>query len=446
MRNTTLARLWHDRRGAELVEVLVVLAIIALGGLAAMRALSGSVGKSSDVMAARIVAMDGSGAGGAGWDLPAKSSPQPSVTSASTDKPNAFLNGAWSGFKNAVGGLLPDIGVPNLEPSLNFARALASPVNQALTISAGQLVGAISWGDVLETGGDLLGRAKDVVVEVAEGGAALGTGVVVGALGLLGIPLDNALNLEDADWEDQLLYGIGQVLGGSAETFLGGGIIAASIGGGGALCLAGFAAAGVGEIATCPVGGGIAIEGTIAGAAVAANGLVGVWNGGDDIRQALSRADSTSSGGTSGSRSEPLPKGDPDPNATARGTPEEIDPRASSQKQRNVRRQNDSADVLAREGYDIEHNSVAKPNGKVPDYRISGEYVDHLNPSTGSVEQALKGIKEKIAEGQVDRVVVRLDDTSLSIDDVRGILQRKPVSGLKEVIFIKDGQVVSYVP
>ena len=145
-------------------------------------------------------------------------------------------------------------------------------------------------------------------------------------------------------------------------------------------------------------------------------------------------------------RAKPLPKGPPNPNAKARGTPE-TDPHASSAKRRDLDRQNDSADRLAREGYDIEHNKEVKANGRAPDYKISGEYADHVNVRSDNVDQARTSISKKVRPPtQADRIVARLDDTSLSAEDVQGVLERKPVKGLKEVIFIKDDVVTSYVP
>lgn len=140
-----------------------------------------------------------------------------------------------------------------------------------------------------------------------------------------------------------------------------------------------------------------------------------------------------------------LPKGPRNPNAKARGTPENASG-ASSAKRRDVAQQNDSADRLAREGYDIEHNEDVKPNGKQPDYKISDEYVDHLNVKSNNVDQARNAISDKVKTEQADRLAVRLDDSKLSAEDVQGRLERRPVNGLKEVIFIKNDAVTSYVP
>lgn len=143
-------------------------------------------------------------------------------------------------------------------------------------------------------------------------------------------------------------------------------------------------------------------------------------------------------------KAEPLKKGPPNPDATARGTPETA-PRAPKRKQEDLARQNDSADMLAKEGYDVEHNQEVKPNGKVPDYKVNGEYVDHFNARSSNPDSVRNTISDKVP-AQADRLAVRLDDTTLSAEDVQGVLERKPVTGLKEVIFIKDGVVTSYVP
>lgn len=107
-----------------------------------------------------------------------------------------------------------------------------------------------------------------------------------------------------------------------------------------------------------------------------------------------------------------------------------------------MRRQNESADFLADQGFDIEHNSVPNASGKVPDYKLRGKDCDHFNVRSGNPEQARKGISDKISEYQAERIVVRLDDSILTPDDVLGILERKPIASLKELIIIKNGQYV----
>ena len=138
------------------------------------------------------------------------------------------------------------------------------------------------------------------------------------------------------------------------------------------------------------------------------------------------------------------------PGARAGGTPETVHRSAPAAKQLNVTRQNESADFLAREGFEIRHNDTPLPNGKEPDYHMEGNYWDHLNPTSNNVDQVRAGIRKKAHRDpdkrQADRLVVRLDDTSVSTADVVGILQRKPIRELIEVLIIENGSFTMFPP
>jgi len=140
----------------------------------------------------------------------------------------------------------------------------------------------------------------------------------------------------------------------------------------------------------------------------------------------------------------------PRPGAQARGTPEVVDTRAPRDKQLKVTRQNESADYLAEQGFEVRHNQDALPNGKEPDYHMEGNYWDHLNPTTNNVDQVRKGIRKKAdpdpAKRQADRVVVRLDDTQVTTAQLIGILQRKPIPELREAIIIEGGSFTMFPP
>lgn len=133
-----------------------------------------------------------------------------------------------------------------------------------------------------------------------------------------------------------------------------------------------------------------------------------------------------------------------DPNAHPRGT--RTDPRKNKQ----LQRENESADTMAQHGYDVEQNPPGRPNGRNPDYKIEGEYFDNLAPTTGNVDQVRKGISKKVLDGngniQADRILLNLDDSPLSLDDIKGVLTRKPISGLKEIIVIKGGKAIPFFP
>ena len=43
-------------------------------------------------------------------------------------------------------------------------------------------------------------------------------------------------------------------------------------------------------------------------------------------------------------------------------------------------------------------------------------------------------------------IVLNLEDCPRSIEDIRSILQRKPINGLKEILVVKDGRVIQFYP
>ncbi|HYO53817.1 hypothetical protein, partial [Archangium sp.] len=56
------------------------------------------------------------------------------------------------------------------------------------------------------------------------------------------------------------------------------------------------------------------------------------------------------------------------------GQPKHPGPKADEETVRGFKRENESARILAENGYDVEQNPLTKSNGKKPDYKINGEY------------------------------------------------------------------------
>ncbi len=94
----------------------------------------------------------------------------------------------------------------------------------------------------------------------------------------------------------------------------------------------------------------------------------------------------------------------------------------------------------------MEQNPAPKPNGKEPDYKIEGEYFDCYSPQTKNLDNVRDEISGKVKEGQADRIVLNLDDCPRTASEVADVLQRKPITGLKEILVVKDGQVVPFFP
>jgi len=138
------------------------------------------------------------------------------------------------------------------------------------------------------------------------------------------------------------------------------------------------------------------------------------------------------------------PSGKPDPGRKPRGRRTDAHP--TRKRDRAKRRENDSADALAHDGFDVEQNPPPKPNGKEPDYKIEGEYFDCYAPETGNLDNIRGKMSDKVADGQADRLILNMEDTPCSMDEIAGMLRRKPIAGLKELVVVKDGKVTPLYP
>ncbi|MBI1930891.1 hypothetical protein HYR99_42420 [Candidatus Poribacteria bacterium] len=109
-------------------------------------------------------------------------------------------------------------------------------------------------------------------------------------------------------------------------------------------------------------------------------------------------------------------------------------------------RENDSADALARAGYRVEQRPVVL-DPKKPDYRIEGRIFDNYAPSTSRARNIWDSIrKDKVAKGQANRIILNLDDSTVTLADLRQQFHDWPMPGLKEVIVVRDGRVIPFWP
>ncbi|MPZ83815.1 MAG: hypothetical protein GEV28_26855 [Actinophytocola sp.] len=150
--------------------------------------------------------------------------------------------------------------------------------------------------------------------------------------------------------------------------------------------------------------------------------------------------------GTTGGGDHTQPSGSPDPNAEPGGHPTRIRDNDDAATKRSLQRENESAQTLARQGYDVEQNPTV-PGNKNPDYKIEGEVFDNYAPSGSNPRNIAANIQEKIDSGQTERVVLNLADSNVDPDALRAQLRDWPIEGLKEVVVIdKNGNVLNFYP
>jgi hypothetical protein len=140
------------------------------------------------------------------------------------------------------------------------------------------------------------------------------------------------------------------------------------------------------------------------------------------------------------------PSRTPNPNAEPDGTPTRIRDNESPENKLALQRENESAQILARKGYQVEQNP-STPGDKNPDYRIEGEIFDNYAPTSGNARNIADTIEDKVTSGQADRIVLNLTDSNVDLDRMRAQLRDWPIEGLKEVKVIdKNGNVVDLYP
>jgi hypothetical protein len=134
----------------------------------------------------------------------------------------------------------------------------------------------------------------------------------------------------------------------------------------------------------------------------------------------------------------------PDPARRPSGPPTKIEGKET--KRRSLEKENESAVTLARAGYDIEQNPPPKPNGKEPDYLVQGEYFDCYSPTGDSARTIYGQLHKKVSEGQADRIVLNLDLSGASRQDIRARMERYPIQGLKEIKIVEQGVIEQFYP
>jgi len=126
--------------------------------------------------------------------------------------------------------------------------------------------------------------------------------------------------------------------------------------------------------------------------------------------------------------------------------------KGSQENKRSLQRENESADRLVENGYNVEQNPLIKTTdnireGAQPDYRINSEIFDNYAPNNkADVEQIRNQISRKVKRKQTYRIIINLDDSDVAITDIKTMLRiRKPVQNLQQLIILKNRQLIKII-
>jgi filamentous hemagglutinin len=134
-----------------------------------------------------------------------------------------------------------------------------------------------------------------------------------------------------------------------------------------------------------------------------------------------------------------------DGRGTLRGTPTRVNPNPQTPEERDTNRslirENESAQTLAYLGYTVRQNPSIR-GVKKPDYRIRRRIFDCYAPISSKVRNIASNIEEKVKEGQAYRIVLNLDDSSVSINELQQQLITYLIVGLKEILVLKNRAII----
>lgn len=117
---------------------------------------------------------------------------------------------------------------------------------------------------------------------------------------------------------------------------------------------------------------------------------------------------------------------------------------------RGIRRQNESADTLAENGYDVEMldeidggNGYGIKEGTNPDFKIGDKIYDCYSPEGNNNNSIKKTIKDK-SKSQSGNIILNLDDYTGNVNDLIAYISihsNKDLKYVTEIIGIKDGNI-----
>ena len=114
--------------------------------------------------------------------------------------------------------------------------------------------------------------------------------------------------------------------------------------------------------------------------------------------------------------------------------------------------ENEAADILAKNGFDIEISPNTKnrtdgldPN-KDPDFKMNssdGEFMDCFSPKNNtSARNIWSRAKDKFSAGQADKFVINLAQSNVDIDELIKQFKQWPHEGIQQVILIKKDKTI----
>lgn len=141
-----------------------------------------------------------------------------------------------------------------------------------------------------------------------------------------------------------------------------------------------------------------------------------------------------------------------EPNLPSGGSPRGRYEKPDPKDPRPITRQNETADLMANKGYDMEMlpetkggNGYGRNPESNPDFLINGKPFDCYSPNTAKVRNIWSTVQGK-TEMQTGNIVVNLDDYPGSMEALKKQFDDWPIKGLDELLVVKDGNITRWFP
>lgn len=126
--------------------------------------------------------------------------------------------------------------------------------------------------------------------------------------------------------------------------------------------------------------------------------------------------------------------------ASLNGEPEVAPRNANKDMLRAIERQNQSGEILANHGVNVEYLPNTGVKGGNPDLLVNGNFADVYAPTSKNPNTIRDTIEYKVGH-QGQTIVLNLSDSPLKSEKILQSIQSRPVNGLNELYVIKGRQV-----
>ena len=130
-----------------------------------------------------------------------------------------------------------------------------------------------------------------------------------------------------------------------------------------------------------------------------------------------------------------------------------IPKKADEATRRSLIRENEAAEILVENGFDVQQNpnlpgTTRKPDqlilkGSVGDKKFENVITDVFSPAPNTSARNIRStINEKVnIKQQADTIVLNMADSKVGISDVTSAIKAEPIQNLKDVIILREGNV-----